>query len=64
MYRHEYFSYFYESLPIAGVDGTLETRMRKTKAQGNVRAKTGYVQYTSRFQDMLKRLMGNLLRLR
>ncbi len=31
------------ALPIAGVDGTLEKRMRGSKAQGNVRAKTGTV---------------------
>jgi len=31
------------TLPIAGVDGTLEKRMRRTKAQGNVKAKTGTV---------------------
>jgi len=54
MYKHEYFSYFYESLPIAGVDGTLETRMRKTKAQGNVRAKTGYVQYARALSGYIK----------
>ena len=34
---------FYPSLPIAGVDGTLKNRMKGTKAQGNVHAKTGTV---------------------
>ena len=29
------------SLPIAGVDGTLKDRMKKTAAEGNVKAKTG-----------------------
>jgi D-alanyl-D-alanine carboxypeptidase/D-alanyl-D-alanine-endopeptidase (penicillin-binding protein 4) len=37
------FPAFYDALPIAGVDGTLETRMRATAAAGNVRAKTGSV---------------------
>lgn len=32
---------FMESLSIAGVDGTLKSRMRKTLAEGRVRAKTG-----------------------
>ena len=31
------------ALPLAGVDGTLSSRMVKTAAQGNVRAKTGTV---------------------
>jgi len=34
---------FLEALPIAGVDGTIGSRMRDTKAQGNARAKTGSI---------------------
>lgn len=43
MRKHENGSFFYDSLPIAGVDGTIINRMQQTSAQGNVRAKTGYV---------------------
>jgi D-alanyl-D-alanine carboxypeptidase/D-alanyl-D-alanine-endopeptidase (penicillin-binding protein 4) len=35
------FHVFYDAMPIAGVDGTIRTRMRDTPAQGNVHAKTG-----------------------
>ena len=43
-YDHkEIFEHLYPSLPIAGVDGTLEKRMRGTHAEGNVHAKTGTV---------------------
>jgi serine-type D-Ala-D-Ala carboxypeptidase/endopeptidase (penicillin-binding protein 4) len=34
---------FFGSLPVAGIDGTLKTRMRRTAAQGRVHAKTGYL---------------------
>jgi D-alanyl-D-alanine carboxypeptidase/D-alanyl-D-alanine-endopeptidase (penicillin-binding protein 4) len=41
MDRHPYAAAFRDSLPIAGVDGTLEERMKGTPAQGRVVAKTG-----------------------
>lgn len=41
--RDTAFLAFYEALPIAGVDGTISTRMRNTPAAGNMRAKTGFI---------------------
>ena len=37
------FPYYYNSLPIAGVDGSLGRRMKNTSAESVVRAKTGYI---------------------
>jgi len=45
MFHHKYFPFFYKSLPIGGVDGTLRSRMKGTSAVNNVRAKTGFVEY-------------------
>jgi D-alanyl-D-alanine carboxypeptidase/D-alanyl-D-alanine-endopeptidase (penicillin-binding protein 4) len=41
MDRHPHAAAFRDSLPIAGVDGTLEKRMKGTPAEGRVAAKTG-----------------------
>jgi len=41
MHQSPYFDLFRNSLPIAGVDGTLANRMKKSAAYRNVTAKTG-----------------------
>ena len=43
MARRPDFDVFYQALPIAGVDGTIASRMRGTAAAGNVHAKTGSI---------------------
>jgi D-alanyl-D-alanine carboxypeptidase/D-alanyl-D-alanine-endopeptidase (penicillin-binding protein 4) len=43
MDSHPHAAAFRASLPVAGVDGTLESRMRGTAAQGRVQAKTGTI---------------------
>lgn len=61
-YSHpEIFQPFYESLPIAGVDGTLENRMKKTKAHRKVRAKTGSVKGVSSLAGYAKASNGHQL---
>ncbi|GBD88323.1 D-alanyl-D-alanine carboxypeptidase DacC precursor [bacterium BMS3Abin03] len=41
--RKDLFDIYYSSLPVAGMDGTLEKRMNGTKAENNVHAKTGTI---------------------
>lgn len=43
MSRDPSFALYHDALPIAGVDGTIAGRMKGTPAEGNVHAKTGYI---------------------
>ncbi|MHB1001113.1 MAG: D-alanyl-D-alanine carboxypeptidase/D-alanyl-D-alanine endopeptidase [Armatimonadota bacterium] len=47
MYNHKYSKVFIDSLPIAGIDGTLKRRLKSTPAEGIVKAKTGYLSCVS-----------------
>jgi serine-type D-Ala-D-Ala carboxypeptidase/endopeptidase (penicillin-binding protein 4) len=47
MDRHRYAAVFRDSLPIAGVDGTLTNRMRGTPAEGRILAKTGTLRHVN-----------------
>lgn len=55
------FEDFYNSLPVAGKDGTLARRMVKTRAQDNVRAKTGFLGNVRSLSGYIRTGDGELL---
>jgi D-alanyl-D-alanine carboxypeptidase/D-alanyl-D-alanine-endopeptidase (penicillin-binding protein 4) len=61
MRRSPNFKLFYESLPVAGVDGTIRTRMQNTAAQGNLRAKTGTLSMVRSLSGYVTSADGRLL---
>jgi serine-type D-Ala-D-Ala carboxypeptidase/endopeptidase (penicillin-binding protein 4) len=61
MRKHPSFTDFYESLPIAGVDGTIENRMKNTPAERNVHAKTGTVDRASSLSGYVTTADGRML---
>ncbi|HLA88987.1 MAG TPA: D-alanyl-D-alanine carboxypeptidase/D-alanyl-D-alanine-endopeptidase [Gemmatimonadaceae bacterium] len=61
MRTHQDFRVFYDALPIAGVDGTIATRMRGTPAERNVHAKTGTVDKARSLSGFVTTADGRLL---
>jgi D-alanyl-D-alanine carboxypeptidase/D-alanyl-D-alanine-endopeptidase (penicillin-binding protein 4) len=61
MRQHPDFRVFYDALPVAGVDGTIGKRMRGTAAQGNVHAKTGFVDKARSLSGYVTTADGHLL---
>lgn len=61
MHKTPHFHSFYESLPVAAVDGTLAERMKGTVAAGRVRAKTGTMTAVSAIAGYVTTADGELL---
>jgi D-alanyl-D-alanine carboxypeptidase/D-alanyl-D-alanine-endopeptidase (penicillin-binding protein 4) len=61
MLTHPHFKAWRESLTVAGVDGTLERRMRDTAAFNNMRGKTGTLSYVNALSGYITTRRGQLL---
>ena len=61
MTRHPAFQAFYDSLPVAGVDGSMNGRMRRSRAGGNLRAKTGSIKGVVALSGYVSTRDGELL---
>ncbi len=61
MYASPYYGIFKESLPIAGIDGTLANRMKNTTANQRVFAKTGSLTGVSTLSGYVKTRNGHWL---
>jgi D-alanyl-D-alanine carboxypeptidase/D-alanyl-D-alanine-endopeptidase (penicillin-binding protein 4) len=59
--RPDFFNLLYESFPVAGIDGTLKTRMIGTSAENNVHAKTGGLMGVNSLSGYLHSAGGDLI---
>ena len=59
--KENLFDSFYNSLSVAGIDGTLERRMWNTSAEDNVHAKTGTLKGVSSLSGYVTAKNGNLI---
>ncbi|MCC6545764.1 D-alanyl-D-alanine carboxypeptidase/D-alanyl-D-alanine-endopeptidase [Candidatus Sumerlaeota bacterium] len=61
MYKHPLAKYWWETQTIAGVDGTLRNRFKGTKAEGNLRGKTGTISNVRALSGYVKTAGGEQL---
>lgn len=61
MHRHRHAQEFRDSLPLAGVDGTLRNRFKGTAAFQNVRAKTGTLRHVNTLSGYVTTKAGETL---
>jgi serine-type D-Ala-D-Ala carboxypeptidase/endopeptidase (penicillin-binding protein 4) len=59
--KQPWFGLYYNSLPVAGVDGTLEDRMKNTPAAGRIHAKTGSVEHVRTLSGFAETANGRRL---
>lgn len=61
MSQHTEAKNYYDALPIAGKDGTLRNRLKGTRAEGNVHAKTGTLRWANSTSGYLTTAAGEKL---
>lgn len=61
MDRHPQREVFLDSLPVGGVDGTLRNRFKEPPLKGNVRAKTGTINYVNTLSGYVASAAGERL---